>query len=109
VTDDVPPPEPLTAAEAAKLVAWLNFAAKKWPRVVGTLVMNRIPVDPREFADPAVDAWSPAPYRLPNLYGVGRGEFTVGLAELLAAALPPEVELDTRVSPAGTTFVTRGL
>jgi len=106
VPDDVP--ERLTPAEAVKLTAWLNFAARKWPRLVGTLALQRVAVDLREFAadpGPSLDE----PYRPPMLYGTGPDGYSVGFAELLTAAFPVGAVLFPTVGPAGTTFETRGL
>lgn len=114
MTDTEPtPPEPLTPAEAAKLVAWLNYAARSWPRVVTTLAMHRIPVEPAEFATPGGFTWGePDTPRTPDYHRAGVTDFTVGFVELLSAFMPGGpggVSLDTRIDRTGVTFVAHGL
>jgi len=111
--DDPKPPEPLTEVEAAKLLAWLNYAATMWPRVVTTLVMHRIPVEPSEFATADGFTWGETEtVRTPNYHRAGPNDFTVGFAELLSAFLPcgrSPVSFDTRIDRTGVTFVAHGL
>lgn len=112
-TDDPTPPEPLTEAEARKLLAWLNYAATAWPRVVTTLVLHRIPVEPSEFATPGGFTWGETDaVRTPDYRRAGITDFSVGFVELLSAFLPTSpvpVSLDTRIDRTGVAFVAHGL
>jgi hypothetical protein len=89
---DEPCPPLLTREEAEKLVAWLNWAGKCWPRIVGTLMLHQIPVELNEIVSdgrlPNSDQCAaPDGVRLPNIQPNGGGRWTMGFCELLSAAI----------------------
>ncbi len=104
---DTKPPPPLTPKEAEKLVAWLNFAAQEWPRIVGTLVLQRIPVRLEELQPTGLpwDATAGPPHRTPNI-GMGRdGDCTMSFVDLLAVMFPtPMPGIMVKVTHGGTAF-----
>ncbi len=85
------PPPPLSARVAEELVDWLNYAARKYPRIVATLAMQQIQIRLEELGDSdfPVD-WEP---RLGFAFRTNGGDPAVSFVELLSLAFQSKAQL----------------